>query len=95
MKVDAYLVIKKAGVKAKGTLRVTKTPPSLDRGEIAVKLHLDVPDALFTTPQLQAKITIPESSVNKPTVSAEITDNIRKAVKLHTGVDQKIEIVNS
>lgn len=88
MKIQTWLAIKKNGWRT--SVRTTKTKPKLDFNEISLKLELDLPDALFTTPALEASIVIPASSVQNPIISAEVTDNIVEAIQTATGVQVKL-----
>jgi hypothetical protein len=56
MKTRVYLVLTRAGA-----VRAIKThPQKLSTGEIAVRILLDVPDALFAPPPiLDAELTVP------------------------------------
>lgn len=74
---------------------MTVGSPALDSNEIAVKVTLDIPDAIFDKPALEAKITIPEEAVSKPVISAEVIDNVQEIIKQNTGFEVKLEIVNA
>jgi hypothetical protein len=74
-------------------MRMTSKSPALKSDEVAIAINLELPDALFTRPQLQAQITIPKEAVSKPVIDAAITDNIEQAVKAATGFDLKITVV--
>lgn len=61
MILTCYLVIG-----ANESIKATKRPPSLAADEIAIGLTLNVPNALFSRPVLNAKIAIPADLVNDP-----------------------------
>lgn len=86
MKVSCYLVVKPYGV------RMTKNKPNLVGNEVPVFVTLDVPDALFRTPQLRAVVTIPPNSVTSSTITAEVQDNVAKAIKAATGMEVRLSV---
>lgn len=73
--------------------RLTNKLPALTSGEVPIKLNVSVPDALFKRPQLQAQITIPESAVTAPVVSAEVLDNVKEVLSQTTGLDVQVSLV--
>ena len=79
MKINRYLIVGKRR-NSKPTARLTVTTPALESHEIAVKISLDIPEELFTKPQLEATIKVPEDSVNSPVIEAEVIDNIKEIV---------------
>jgi hypothetical protein len=74
--------------------RLALKSPSLAKDEIALKISVEVPDALFNRPQLQAKITIPESAVTAPVVDAQVLDNVREILQQQTGLDVSVSLVS-
>ncbi len=72
------------------TTRVTKSNPALDSDEIAVKIVIDIPEALFDKPSLEARVTIPEEAVSKPVITAEVIDNVEQIIKQNTGFEVKL-----
>lgn len=87
-----YLAIKKAKY---GSLngRITKKATALGSDERLIKLSISVPDSIFSTPQLAAKIEIPASAVNAPVIDSTVVSNIQELVKQNLGVEMKISIV--
>lgn len=89
---ESYLVVKPknwSGLSA----RLTSKVPALGKDEVAIKLDVVVPDALFKRPQLRASVTIPESVVSAPVISAEVLDNIQEILTQQTGLDIKVSVV--
>jgi len=70
MKTSGYLVIND-----RGSMRVTKNPPSLEPNEISAHLNLDIPNQFFQRPRLAITIGIPNDVIaNVPAdVAVEIT----------------------
>lgn len=73
-------------------VRVTDRLPSLESGEVAIKVTARLPQSLFQRPMLTAAITVPVDSVTPATVSAEVADNIAEIVRQQIGVDLHITI---
>ena len=90
MEVKCYLTVTK-----NGSVRVTKNKPGLNWDEIAVGVSLDIPKQLFLKPQISASITIPEDAISPKEITAEVSDNIKEAIIEHTGLDVKIEVINT
>jgi hypothetical protein len=89
---NAYIIVKPKGWGGLSA-RLASRIPALKSDEIAIKLCIDVPDALFKRPQLQASITIPESAVTPTVVNAEVLDNIREVLSQQTGLDVTVNLV--
>lgn len=95
--VTCYLIIKAtlstngAYVKSTPSVRVAKNKPSTAANEVAIKVNLDLPLSLFQKPQLTASIVIPEESAPLE-ISAEIQENIAKAIKEQSGLDVVIRV---
>lgn len=91
MKAELYLVVQGqesrylSGQIEMGTVRVTKKKPHTAKNEIALCLQLDIPDALFMKPTLQARVTVPESGGYGPVIDAEVADNIAAIIREQTG----------
>lgn len=97
MQVSQYLVIKRTGSRyaQRYSTRVTKSSPSLDSNEIALKINVVLPDTIFDKPLLEAKVVIPEEAVSKPAIEASVIDNVEQIIKQNTGFEVKLEVVDS
>lgn len=71
MKAKVYLVASRSGV-----LRMTKNPPDLFRGELAVALSVTIPDTAFREPILSATMEVPESAVIHPTIEVSAEQDV-------------------
>lgn len=95
MHTRGYLIIHKAGsvrfIKGKVSYRGS-TVPQISMNEIALYLDIELPDALFMRPQLQAKITIPPDTAPQ-TIEAQVMDNCRDAIEKATGLPVRISLV--
>jgi hypothetical protein len=71
----------------KPSARLTKNTPDLNRGEVAIKISVELPASLFLRPQLEAKFTVPADSVSPPVIDTEVTDNVAAIIRQNTGFD--------
>lgn len=76
-----------------GPVKVSKSKPATKANEVAVKIAIDIPDAYFETPELSAKITVPEDSVNKPVITPQVESNIAKLISEQLGVQVHVSAV--
>lgn len=90
---EFYLAVKKKRGWSALTARLTNKSPSLVSGEVAIKVTVNVPDALFERPQLQARIVVPESAVSKPVIDATVIDNIQETLNKQFGLDVRVSLV--
>ncbi len=91
---EFYLAVKKKRWNVL-TARLCNKVPSLASGEVAIKLTIGVPDALFQRPQLHARITVPESAVSKPVIDATVLDNIKESLTQQFGLDVQVALVEN
>lgn len=68
MKDVAYLIVTKDGIS-----RLTKRWPTLARQEVAIQIHVTVPDNVFRSPVLRADFEVPEDRVIQPEIQVEVT----------------------
>lgn len=95
MRLTRYIAVKKYGSKhwPKYSARMTAGNPALSANEVAMRVTLELPDALFEKPQLQASIVVPDDAVAAPIIDATVLDNIKETLSQNLGVDLNIEIV--
>ncbi|PPQ42119.1 hypothetical protein [Rhodopseudomonas palustris] len=74
------------------SVRCTERLPSLDSGEVAIKVTAELPDALFRKPLLEAKITVPADKVSPAKIDASVADNITDVVRQNLGIDLQIKL---
>lgn len=87
MTLEGYLVIKKANRGWNNlTARFSKTNPSLDSGEISVKIECELPNELFERPQLKFKIDIPKGAVPQKEITADVRGNIQELIQQNLGI---------
>ncbi len=95
MLINRYLVIGKRKEHWKTSARLAVKSPSLKSHEIAIALRINIPNELFSKPQLQASIVIPEDSVSAPVIDAQVIDNLQEVVSKQLGVDLSISLLES
>jgi hypothetical protein len=95
LQANFYLVARRAARQWSGALnvRLATRKPSLQPGEVAVRVTLDLPRALFERPALEARISVPADQVNRPTINAAVVENIREVLQQQLGVDLRISLV--
>lgn len=93
MKTIVYLCVKRSEHRYDPTFRVMKTSPALDQNEIAVKINLELPEALFTKPALEAKIVISDKAVAPNVIEMEVIDNVEQIIKEQTGFTVKLNVI--
>lgn len=96
MNAEFYLVIqgKKGRYHSRrdlGTVEVRKKKPATNQDEIAVKVSLDIPDALFEKPTLQVSASVPDCADRGPVITTEVADNIAEIIRQQTGMSVRIE----
>jgi hypothetical protein len=91
MRISNFLVIKKNGWRY--TSRLTAKAPALASSEIAVKISLEIPDAVFEKPAFEANITIPKEAISKPVIETEVIDNVQALIKQNLGFEVKLQLV--
>lgn len=85
MNTVAWIVVNQRGV-----VRLLKTrPKSVGRSEVAVTVHLNIPDAFFETPKVEVTVTVPEDE-RPENVAAVIVRAIDEAMIQGHAVDVRI-----
>jgi len=67
--------------------------PKLKGNQVALRLEIDLPRALFTRPTLQARMVIPDEAVPAVKISPEVTDNISRIIKESTGLTMSVNVI--
>lgn len=96
MEISKYLVITPSSKKyGKPTVKlIDKTKGNtIASNAVVLKLNLDLPDALFQKPQLEAKIRVNPDQVSKPIIEPSVIQNIKEVLKQHSGIDLTISII--
>lgn len=88
MKIQKWLTVSEAG-----KTRVTAGKPGLDWDEVSILLNIELPDALFDKPKLQADITIPEEAARPTEITATVIENVADAIRTSTGLEFHISVI--
>lgn len=73
--------------------RMVERTPTLKGNEVALRLYIDLPKALFERPTLEAKMKIPDEAVPQIDISPEVTANIEEIIKNSTGLTMSINVI--
>jgi len=65
---------------------IRKNKPATGPNEVAIKMSVEIPDAYFETPELSAKITVPEDAIKSPIISADVQSNIAAVLSEQLGM---------
>lgn len=95
MRIYKYLIIRAVNGRYGITPRVDlrDREPVLKGNEMSLKLQLDLPDALFKRPQLEAKLVVPETAVPPIKITPETTSNIEKIIRETIGLNVVVSVV--
>lgn len=84
---SGYLVVAKGKQYWKVSGRFVTKAPALASNEIAIKIECNLPDELFTRPQLKFKIDVPKEAVPQKEISADVSGNIKDLIQQNLGID--------
>ena len=87
MKTKAWITIND-----RGSMRLTKGNTQTQTNEVSVRVNINIPDALFQKPRLEATITIPEEAIGPEMISSDVIHNCQDAIKETTGLDMIISV---
>lgn len=79
----------------KARLLSAKHSPALNSGEVAIRLDLSLPGALFVKPMLEAKVIVPEDRVTPMVLEAQVIENVREAIAQQTGMHVTVALVEA
>lgn len=88
MKVRKWLTINN-----KGSCRLTKGKPALDWNEVTILLDIELPNALFDKPRLEAKITVPDEAAVSGVIESVVAENVQEAIEQATGLTFSVVVV--
>lgn len=88
---EVWLVVSQGSRWGKLNVRLALKSPSLKPGEVPIKMSVDLPEALFKTPQLTAKIVVPDTILTETFVQVE--DKLAQLANEHLGLTIHFEKV--
>ena len=80
-------------ITGRGGAKLSTYSPTIKGDEIAIRLELNIPNALFTKPRIVAQIKVSEEAVNKEVITAEVIDNIEDAIKQATDLTLNVKVL--
>lgn len=86
MKASAWLVVHDNGIR-----RMTKNRPPLEADELAVQVTVNIPDALFHRPIIEAVVKV-DSIETFPVVSSETVVHIEEQLRAAFGMDVSVVV---
>jgi len=89
MRVQRWLAID-----AGGRCRLTATKPKLRANEVAINLEVDLPNAIFEKPKLEAKITVPTEAARDTLIRSVVNDKMQGAIEQATGLNFVISVAS-
>lgn len=97
MNVTKYLVITQGDKSWKSSVKLLNKlgTAKIAANAVVLKLNLDLPDALFKKPQLEATLKVDADQVSAPVIQPEILQNIQQVMSQQFGVDMNIQIVHN
>src|SRR3954466_14377131 len=88
VQLNSFSELRAAG---KPSFRTAVKKPSTAKNEIAIKLDIDLPLALFTRPELTASIVVPPEK-QPYQIDADVQHRIAESVRESTGLDVRISV---
>ncbi len=97
MTITKYLIISASKHYSYGSykakVRLAERVPTLKGNEVSLRLQLELPDAMFERPQLEAKMSVPVDAVPEIKITSDVTDNIEKIIKETIGLTMNVSVV--
>ncbi len=81
-------------IKASGDVRITKRDSGIYQDEIYLKLELNVPDALFKRPIINAAVDLMSADIEQFIIDPSIKTDIQNAIEGIIGADVSLTITN-
>ncbi len=88
METEQFLIIGRGGIRG-----IRRTKPQLRWDEIAFKISLNIPDALFDRPHLEATIRVDEKDVQSNQINPEIIIHTKKLIEEQTGAKISFKVI--
>jgi len=90
MTLNGYLIVKRGSTNWKSSARFVKSAPGLTANEIAIRVECNLPDELFTRPQLKFKIDVPKEAIPQKEITAEVIGNVQDLIQSNLGIEVKL-----
>lgn len=89
MTISKYIVIN-----SRGGAKITGREPRLNANEISLRIYLEVPNAMFERPRLEAIMKVPVEAIPRAKITTSLSDNVEKLIKQATGLTMKVNIID-
>ena len=91
---QGWLVVKVTNLepswKTTATARLAKKKPTVTRDEMAMRISVELPRALFVRPALSAEIRVRDSDSPPAEISLDVRDTIEEVLRERTGFDVRV-----
>jgi hypothetical protein len=84
MRDDCYLVLKRNGI-----IKMNKTQPSLESGEVSLKVNVKLPNSIFGKPRFEASIELTEAQAKDLGVVEQLEVELTKLKEKNKNKTQK------
>ncbi len=74
-------------------IKIMERVPTLKGNEVSLRLKLELPDAMFERPQLEATMSVPIDAVPEIKITSDVTDNIEKIIKETIGLTMNVSVI--
>lgn len=81
-------------IKGSGEVRITKKDTGIYQDEIYLKLELNVPDALFKRPIINAAVDLMAADIEQFIIDPKIHTDIQNAIEGIVGADVNLTVSN-
>ena len=81
-------------LKANGDVRMTKKDNGTYQDEVYLRLEINVPDALFRRPVINAAVDLTNSDIKQFVIEPEIHTDIQNAIEGILGADVTLTVTN-
>lgn len=81
-------------IKGSGEVRITKKDTGIYQDEIYLKLELNVPDALFKRPIINAAVDLMAADIEQFIIDPKIHTDIQNAIEGIIGADVNLTVSN-
>lgn len=81
-------------IKGNGSVRITKKDTGIYQDEIYLKLELNVPDALFKRPIINAAVDLSAADIEQFIIDPTVKTDIQNAIEGIVGADVSLTITN-
>lgn len=94
MNITTYLIVTPGSRSYRYKLKLVQSlKGTMSANSVAIKLNLDLPDALFKKPQLVASIKVDDKQVSQPVINAQVLDNIQETLSKTLGINMTVNLI--